>query len=48
MKFFKFIVFFYIILSLNIVAFAESTSYVWSNNSTTVETSNEIDSDNSL
>ena len=48
MKFFKFIVIFCIILSLNIVAFADSTSYVWSNNSTTVETSNEIDSDNSL
>lgn len=52
MKFFKFISFFYIVLAIlffcNLNTYAESTSYVWSNNSASVETSTETIDKNSL
>ena len=52
MKFFKFIIFFYIVLSIifsfTLITYAESSTYVWSNSSTTVETSNETTNENPL
>ena len=52
MKYLKFTLSFYIILAIvfcfNLTCFAENTTYVWSNNTSSVETSGKDIKDNSL